>query len=121
MKVNFDNTHLVGYGKEYEFYANSYAYGYVYDKHPMSQIQICITGDPKFILDKLKKVISEMEHQMLLDKEGNEIPNKPSQGIIVHNNAYVSEIITPVWNGKFDEDVVMPEIEKSDEEEKLDV
>lgn len=104
MKVEFDNTHLVAYGKDFENCANQYSYGFIREEHPLSQLQICLTGDPKFILDKLKKVIIEMEHDL---KEGQE-PNKPSQGVIVHHKAYVSEVITPVWNNKIDPETIIP-------------
>lgn len=105
MKVEFDNTHLVAYGKEFHKCANEFSYGFIPKVHLLSQLQICLTGDPKFILDKLKKVIIEMEHDL---KEGQE-PNKPSQGVIVHNTAYVSEVITPVWNNKIDPETIIPD------------
>jgi hypothetical protein len=101
MKVEFDNTHLIAYGEEFEGNKNSYAYYFDPSKHPMSQVQICLTGEPQFILDKLKKIVVEMEFEGKI--------NKPTQGVIIHNNGYVSEVITPVWKGKIDSDVQIPD------------
>lgn len=110
MKVEFDNSHLAIYGEKFaEKFASSYAYYLNSDNTMqelnMSQVQICVTGTPEFILKKLEKVISEMKNGV-----DNENFNKPSQGVIVHNKGYVSEVITPVWNGKLDESALMPNI-----------
>jgi len=104
MKVEFDNTHLIAYGEEFKGNKNSYSYYYDPSKHPMSQIQICLTGEPQFILNKLKKIVTEME----FEAQGNKL-NKPSQGVIIDNNGCVAEVITPVWKGKIDSDVQIPD------------
>jgi hypothetical protein len=48
---------------------------------------VCITGTPEYILDKLKKMVSEIEER-----------GKPLQGQIVTREGFSSEVITPVWN-----------------------
>jgi len=100
MKVEFDNAHLVAYGKEFINNCPSVAYNCNSNIFPLSQIQICITGDANFILNKLKKIIDEMEFEI---KYGE--LNKPNEGILAINKGYFSEVIVPVWDNKVDESV----------------
>jgi hypothetical protein len=99
MKAEFSNAHLVAYGENFQ---NNYspAHAYYINMNPFSQIQICITGDPQYILDKLKKITDEMEFKI---KNGE--PNKPNEGMLVTTNGYISEVMIPVWNNKVDESV----------------
>lgn len=63
-------------------------YSYCYDRNlPLSQLAVCITGTPEYILDKLKKMVSELENN-----------GKPLQGQIVTREGFCSEVITPTWN-----------------------
>ena len=89
MRVNFDNAHLLAYGRQYENFASPYAYSW--KKTPVfSQLVACISGTPEYILEKLKKMVSEMEGEV----------GKPIQGTMVTNSGNTTEIITPIWAGE---------------------
>jgi len=100
MKAEFNNGHLVAYGEKFYKYTPPHAYYCDPGRYPLSQIQVCITGDPKYILDKLKKITDEMEFEI---KNGE--LNKPNEGILAATEGYTSEVIVPVWNNKVDESV----------------
>ena len=110
MIVKFDKAHLFAHGKKYEDFASPYAYAW--KKTPVfSQLAVCITGPPEYILEKLKKMVSEMESE-----------GKPLQGTMVTNSGNTTEIITPIWAGeilKTPEDLNLPDPPPSDNNDEV--
>ena len=102
MKVEFDKSHLVAYGKEFEDNAHGCAFRRFNEDESkplnLSQLQVCLTGSPEFILQKLQKIISEMQYNSA------ESLNKPKEGSFITKNFYVADIIVPVWHGKISDD-----------------
>ena len=89
MRINFNKSHLVAFGKSFENYASPYSH--IWNrKTDFSQLAVCITGTPEYILEKLKKMVSEMEGEV----------GKPIQGQSVTNSGNTAEVITPVWEGE---------------------
>ena len=86
-KVKFNEAHCVPHG--YYEYANSLVNPYKRIK-VFNQLIVCISGSHEYILEKLKKIVSEME------SEGG----KPVQGQIVTDTGNTIEVITPVWNNE---------------------
>jgi hypothetical protein len=84
MEIIFDDHHKVAQGDRTKLSPYSYCYDY---NLKLSQLAVCITGTPEYILDKLKKMVSEIEER-----------GKPLQGQIVTREGFSSEVITPVWN-----------------------
>ena len=87
MVVEFNRAHEVAHG-DYDAaspYSNLWRKNLVF-----SQLAVCITGTPEYILEKLKKMVSEMEGE----------DGKPTQGQLVTNNCFTIEVITPVWDGE---------------------
>jgi hypothetical protein len=110
MKVEFDKAHLVAYGKEFE---NDNQHDCAFRRwddvdNPLnlSQLQICLTGSPEFILQKLQKIVSEMQHN------ADENLNKPKEGSIVTRDFYVADIIVPVWEGEISDEFDIKELEQ---------
>lgn len=110
MKVEFDKAHLVAYGKEFENEAHSCAYRRWDDDESkplkLSQLQVCLTGSPEFILQKLQKIISEMQYN---SENGL---NKPKEGSIVTKDFHVADIIVPVWEGEISDEFDIKELEQ---------
>lgn len=84
MEIIFDDHHKIVHGDRNKLSPYSYCYDY---NLKLSQLAVCITGTPAYILDKLKKMVSELEEM-----------GKPLQGQIVTREGFSSEVITPVWN-----------------------
>jgi hypothetical protein len=95
MEIIFDDHHKIAHGDRTKLSPYSYCVDY---NLKLSQLVVCITGTPAYILDKLKKMVAELE-------EGG----KPLQGQIVTREGFSAEVITPVWN------VVPKEEEPADE------
>lgn len=89
MEVKFNDNHLIAYGEQNSGKASPYAYAYDRRKK-LSQVAICITGSPEYILEKLKKMVVEMEGDA----------KKPVQGVMVHHTGSMCEVQTPVWEGE---------------------
>ena len=84
MEIQFDNHHLVATGNS----SHLSPYSYAHDRNmKLSQLAVCVTGTPEYILDKLKKMVSELEEL-----------GKPLQGQIVTREGFFSEVITPAWH-----------------------
>jgi len=105
MEVKFDNSHLAAYGKKYDRFKSPYAY--YHRNATLSQIQVCITGKPEYILEKLKKMVNEMEADL----------KRPAQGTTVGQNGDITEVLVPVWDGKLMDGYELPEMPAVDEAE----
>ena len=89
MRIKFNNHHLVAYGKQYSEFESQYAHSWKRTA-VFSQLAVCISGTPEYILEKLKKMVSEMEGEA----------GKPIQGTMITNVGNIAEIITPIWAGE---------------------
>ena len=99
MEIIFDDHHKVAQGDRSKLSPYSYCFDY---NLKLSQLAVCITGTPAYILDKLKKMVAELE-------EGG----KPLQGQIVTREGFSAEVITPVWNVVPKEEEPVDEVKKS--------
>ena len=89
MRIKFNNHHLVAFGKQYSEFESQYAHSWKRTA-VFSQLAVCISGTPEYILEKLKKMVSEMEGEA----------GKPIQGTMITNVGNIAEIITPIWAGE---------------------